>query len=97
MTYLLVLTLITLFVYKIALGFSFSTESVFWDNLLNSIFLSFSVFLVLYSLFLVVQMTLNIFTISQMNHSVYFKESVDEVLLEEKLKKDEEEKPKEKD
>lgn len=75
-----VLTLVVLFIYKLTLGFSFSFKWNILNGIFNSFYLSLAVFLVFFSLLLVVQMTLNIFTISQMNHSVYFKESVDEVL-----------------
>jgi hypothetical protein len=34
----------------------------------------------------VAQMTINIFTISQMNHSLYLSESIEEILADEKKK-----------
>ncbi|TNF48824.1 MAG: hypothetical protein EP305_04435 [Bacteroidetes bacterium] len=75
-----VITLIILFGYSIGLRFSFSCPDQETNLLINSIYLSIAVFLILYSLFLVVQMTINIFTISQMNHGVYFSDSIKEVL-----------------
>lgn len=77
-----VITLIILFVYSIGIKFSFSFENESLNLTMNCLFLSIAVFLILYSLFLVVQMTINIFTISQMNHGVYFSDSVEEVLKE---------------
>jgi len=75
-----VITLIVLFIFSLAVNFSFSFENEKYNHLFNCIYLSIAVFLVLYSLSLVVQMTINIFTISQMNHAVYFSDSVFEVL-----------------
>jgi hypothetical protein len=87
-----VFSLIILFFFKLflALELSFSNEKL--NANLNCIYLCLAIFLILYSLFLVVQMTINIYTISQMNHSVYFSECVKE-FLEEKRKKEELERP----
>lgn len=88
-----ILTLIVLVIYKVAMGFSFSFEEKQLNIVFNSLFLAIAIFLIFYSLFLVVQMTFNIFTISQMNHSVYLKESIDEFMeAEKKRKKDGEKK-----
>lgn len=75
-----VISLIVLFFYnlisKLELSFSSSSLNMYF----NSFYLGFAVFFIIYSLFLVVQMTVNIFTISQMNHSIYFSECVKEFM-----------------
>jgi hypothetical protein len=85
-----VISLIVLFFYNLIskLELSFSNDNL--NIYLNCIYLAFAVFLIVYSLFLVVQMTINIFTISQMNHSVYFSECVEEFMQEIKKKEEEE-------
>lgn len=74
-----VITLITLFAFSFVLELEISLESEWWNKFFNALFLSIAVFLILYSLFLVVQMTINIFTISQMNHSVYSVDAMKEI------------------
>lgn len=81
-----VISLIVLFFYNLIskLELSFTNDSM--NACFNSFYLSVAVFLIIYSLFLVVQMTINIFTISQMNHCIYFSECVEELMLEERKK-----------
>ncbi|MGV3610215.1 MAG: hypothetical protein ACO1N0_04635 [Fluviicola sp.] len=81
-----VISLIALFFYNLIskLELSFTNDSM--NVSFNSFYLSMAVFLIIYSFFLVVQMTINIFTISQMNHSVYFSECVKEFIVEHPVK-----------
>ncbi len=81
-----VISLIILFFYNLVLKLEIPSPKEGLNTYFNAFFLSLAVFLILYSLFLVVQMTINIFTISQMNHSVYFSESIEEILADEKKK-----------
>jgi hypothetical protein len=82
-----VLSLIIFFFFELSLSLELSFNNEKLNANFNCIYLCFAIFLILYSLFLVGQMTINIFTISQMNHSVYFSECVKE-FLEEKRKKE---------
>lgn len=79
-----IITLIILFGFSLVTELNLSFEDEGKNLFYNCLFLSLALFMVLYSLFLVVQMTINIFTISQMNHGVYFSDSVKEVLEEDK-------------
>jgi len=82
-----VVSLIVLFFYNLVYKLELSFDDQRLNTCFNSFYLSLAVFLIIYSLFLVVQMTVNIFTISQMNHSLYFSECI-EVFIAEIKKKD---------
>jgi ABC-type multidrug transport system fused ATPase/permease subunit len=81
-----VISLIILFFYNLILKLELPSLNESLNTYFNAFFLSLAVFLILYSVFLVAQMTINIFTISQMNHSLYLSESIEEILADEKKK-----------
>ncbi len=78
-----ILTLIVLLIVKVLAGLELCYYDDFYNELTNTLLLFVCLLLVFYSLMLVVQMTLNIFTISQMNHMVYFEEEAGKILNEE--------------
>jgi hypothetical protein len=69
-----ILTLILLFFIKIISGLKMSFTSDCYNQVVNILAIFMCLFLLFFSLFLLVQMTLNIFTISQMNHAVFFED-----------------------
>lgn len=77
-----VLTLIVLIFVQILASLNLSFNNDFYNEFINTFLLFLCLTLVFYSLLLVVQMTLNIFTISQMNHMVYFDEETGKLLKE---------------
>ncbi|MBU3659138.1 MAG: hypothetical protein FGM14_04675 [Flavobacteriales bacterium] len=83
-----IITLIFLFVINLFIELNLTIDSESICKFLNCLFLSLEFFLIVYSLFLVVQMTLNIYTISQMNHSVYFSDITLEIMTEMDKKKE---------
>jgi len=77
-----IIALIVLFGYSLIAQMNLSFDNEKLNILFNKIYFFFGVFLVLYSLFLLIQMTINIFNISQMNHAVIYNESTKEVFSE---------------
>lgn len=82
-----IFTLIVLFLGKFFIGLKLSFDDNYWNHIINKTYLFIEILLILYSLFLLLQMTLNIFTMSQMNHSVMYNDVSKEVLDEMKSAK----------
>ncbi|MCC7454203.1 MAG: hypothetical protein IT222_08570 [Crocinitomix sp.] len=81
-----VITLLVLFITNIFLKLNLSFSDELGNQTVNILCFFLCLFLMFYSLILVFQMTLNIFTISQINHSVLSKEEMLKITDEEAVK-----------
>lgn len=81
-----IVSLLVLFIVNIFDNFEFSFQSEKGNMVVNTLTLFGCLFLMFYSLILVLQMTFNIFTLSQINHAVLSKEEQRRILNELKSK-----------
>jgi hypothetical protein len=87
-----VITLLVLFITNIFLKLNLSFSNELGNQTVNILCFFLCLFLMFYSLILVFQMTLNIFTISQINHSVLSKEEILKIMNEEAVREEPEKK-----